>query len=563
MNRILSHGGESMSSIEATDRNSQMNENQQVRESYDSRENELVQRHKRELAELKQHNQETLAKIKSEYDQELTSMRTDSRQALTTKEKQHLREIQGMQEAGRKRFERVKSEDDEKYDVTKKTLEGENARLRSKDSEDTNRLTRHFDQEIHDRDEESSDNEVTTRDGSQHALKDQAKRFNEKIDDERNYYQNYIRERDRQTNQEVTALNRGREKEVNDLKTKNSRQQREMDSKYQDNLRHERENFNKNVGNLEQDFQQGMRENKEKFKGRSEQLTEEFHSNFENLNDSTSKRVDDEVMSVRRENLNLKADNQVAKHDGTKQKEREKRDLTDGFQKNINELETRRQAAVKDSNQEKARDINYIHRVKDKQLGQMQNNFELKMAENELKHSGEFDGEIIQANRQRELEKIQHDRQEKKLYEVFADSTVSQANFHEDQVDMLKKNNEKQLGENRGLAEKTRMDELQRVQSQLAKENVAHQEKLVDTVSTYERQLATTRVDYEKKLRRQADLFRDQTTKQVKGLQMDREASEQKLQARMGQMKESYERELDQLRKRQLQERQDLALKKS
>jgi len=101
------------------------------------------------------------------------------------------------------------------------------------------------------------------------------------------------------------------------------------------------------------------------------------------------------------------------------------------------------------------------------------------------------------------------------------------------------------------------------LQNRLAKENVSHQEKLVNTISTYERDINQIRNDYEKKLRHQADLFREQTDKQVQAMQADREASEAKLQARLGQTKEFYEREMDQLRKRQATERQELAMKKN
>ena len=84
----------------------------------------------------------------------------------------------------------------------------------------------------------------------------------------------------------------------------------------------------------------------------------------------------------------------------------------------------------------------------------------------------------------------------------------------------------------------------------------------MDTISMNDKQMGAMRAGYEKKLKRQQELFHEQTEKQVKGMQMDREASESKLQARINSLKETYEHELDQLRKRQANERQELASKK-
>jgi hypothetical protein len=552
-----------MASIDATERNNQINESQQTRDSADVRDKETATRHKRELAELKSHHQEAMTKLKKDYDHEISALRVSSREALTSKDKQHLKSIQDMQDVNRKRFEKVKDEGDEKYEITKANLESELGMARDKDQSDQKRLTKQFDGEIEQRDVDGNKTEAKNRESSQGALKEQAKRMNEKFDDERHYYQGYIREKDRKNFQSLTTLNRERAQEVGDLKAKNNMDRSNLDAKYQNSLNRESANYNKSVENLEQDFQHGITENKEKFKARGDQLDDQYHDNFESLKGSVNKRVNDEVNAARRENLNLREEKEIGKHDEIRKKNREKGDLTDEFQKNYSELENRRIEAVKDSQREKTKDIGELHREKDKEFRQIKSKYEEKLTEQELRTSGQFDGEIIQANRQRDLQKIQGDRQNKKLYEVFSDSTVAQTNFHEDQMDMVKKNNERMMGETRVNMEKTRTDELSKVQSQLAKESVAHQEKLVDTVSGYERQITGIRGDYEKKLRRQAELFRDQTTKQVKGMQLDRETSEQKLNARLGQMKESYEHELDQLRKRQLQERQDLALKKS
>jgi hypothetical protein len=95
----------------------------------------------------------------------------------------------------------------------------------------------------------------------------------------------------------------------------------------------------------------------------------------------------------------------------------------------------------------------------------------------------------------------------------------------------------------------------------MAKSEIDHSEKLSTTVKTYEKALSDMRSDYEKRFRRQDELNRDISQKQQKNAQAERESLEEKHKMLLAQTKESYEREMEALRKRQIEERQKSAMK--
>ena len=160
------------------------------------------------------------------------------------------------------------------------------------------------------------------------------------------------------------------------------------------------------------------------------------------------------------------------------------------------------------------------------------------------------------------MTKIRADQINKKIFDNYADKTVNQEEFFDEQSHVKQSAYDRRLSDQRTTLEKQKYDDLNSVQNQLAKESIAHQQKLMDTIAVNDKQMGEMRAGYEKKLKRQNELFHEQTEKQVKAMQMDREASESKLNARINSLKDTYERELDQMRKRQAAERQELASKK-
>ena len=240
----------------------------------------------------------------------------------------------------------------------------------------------------------------------------------------------------------------------------------------------------------------------------------------------------------------------------------ENQHLQDKYQRRVDELQDRNLAAGEMAHREKTKDIEKIQNKHSRDLQNTYADFNRKLEEQKFDDDKGFDQQIGQAYRERDLTKLQAENQKKKVFENYADLTENQSEFYGEQLDARQRNHEKMLFEQRASLEKQKNQDLI-VQNQMVKENLAHQEKLVDTVSNYEKQLGTTKNEYEKKLRHQADLFHEQTEKQVKAMQIDREASEQKLQARISGMKEYYDKELEQMRKRQLTERQELASRRN
>jgi hypothetical protein len=546
-------------SVDSVDRSSQFDS----RRASEEHEKEVITRHRKEISDLQKRHQKDVENIRKDYQDAMSDLRHGTTQALSEKEQRHVKDVQGIQEMNRKHLARQKGEDEEKYDTTKNTLQGELNQAKAKDVTDQKRLTKEFDGALDDKDEEESQLEKKYREGSHEAYETQGNRLRSKAEEDQAKLRDEMHQAIAKKDMELTETRRNRDQAVGGLKTRIEDQRKALSERYKDNLRREQDNYSEHLANLEDGFQNSIGQTKQKYKNRTEELSDQYSKNFDKLKDSTNDRTDKQIDSVRRENQALQDKLVLTKEKDKIQHSIETDHLVGEYQNKYDELETRRQMAAQMAHKEKTKDIEHIIQVHGRE--DLRRNTQFANRLNEQKNQGDvyLEQKVGQVEQQRDMIKLQTDVQKKRVVDTYADKTNDQAEFFDDQMNSRQLNYEKMLGEQRGVWEKQKGSDLTGLQNQMAKENIAHQEKLMDTISNYEKQLATTKNEYEKKLRHQADLFRDQTDKQVKAMQVDRETSESKLKDRMALQKENFERELDQLRKRQMSERQELAMRKT
>src|ERR1700729_4223129 len=104
-----------------------------AKDSYDEKERELNVKHRQEMAELQRKHQKSVESLKSQYDQALGNLRESERRTMTEREKSHMKEVQDIQDINRRRYVQAKSDDDQRFNTTKDSLEGELDRAREKE----------------------------------------------------------------------------------------------------------------------------------------------------------------------------------------------------------------------------------------------------------------------------------------------------------------------------------------------------------------------------------------------------------------------------------------------
>jgi hypothetical protein len=546
-------------SVDSVDRSNQMD----YRKQSDEHETELAARHRKELAEISKRHQKDIEKIRKEYSDAMSDLRHGTSEALSDRDRRHMKDVQDIQEMNRKRLTQVRGDDEEKFDRTKDNLEGEVSRTKAKDDYDQKRLTKAFDSAMAKKSEEESDLEENYRESGKEAYDTQGKRLNDKDEKDKEFLWDQIHDNRSKSDRELSETRKDRDAKIANLKMRMEDQRMALSERYKDDVRREQQRYDGHLQNMRDGFAEEMGQNKDKFRNRAEDLSDEYRKNYNQLKDSTNNRVDKEVDSVRRENQTLQDKVVMTKEKDKIQNSIENDHLIGEYQNREDELEFRREKSADLAHREKSKDLYNMQKNHDRFTEKRTQDFANKYNDLKLQSETNLDQKVGQAYRDRDLNKIQTDLQKKRVVENYADKTNEQAEFYDDAIGGKEQNYQKLLSEQRAVAERAKNEDVGTLQNQLAKENVAHQEKLVDTVSSYEKDINQMRNDYEKKIRHQADLFREQTDKQVKAMQVDREASEAKLQARLGQTKEFYEKELDQLRKRQVVERQELAMKKN
>jgi len=554
---LNSHGGEM--SVDPVDRSNQIDYRRQADES----EKELAARHRAELANISKRHQRDIEKIRKEYGDAMSDLRHGTSEALSDRDRRHMKDVQEIQEINRKRLTKVRGEDEEKYDRTRENLEGEISRGKAKDEYDQKRLTKDFDTEYARKDHEESDMEKRFREEGHEAYEAQEARLNRKDEKDKEELWDKIHHDKAKSDRELSETRKDRDEKIAALKNRMEDQRTALSERYRDDIKREQARYDNHLANMREGFSDEIGQNKEKFRNRAEDLSAEYAKNYNKLKENTNDRVDKQVDSLRRENQTLEDQVVMTREKDKIQNSIENNHLVGEFQNREDELEFRREKAAQAAHQEKSRDLYNLQKQHDRFTEKRTQDFANKYNDLKISSEANLDQKVGQAYRDRDLNKIQTDLQKKRVVEIYADKTNEQAEFYDDAIEGKQRNYDRLLSDQRAVSEKAKNEDLGTLQNRLAKENVSHQEKLVNTISTYERDINQIRNDYEKKLRHQADLFREQTDKQVQAMQADREASEAKLQARLGQTKEFYEREMDQLRKRQATERQELAMKKN
>ena len=217
-------------------------------------------------------------------------------------------------------------------------------------------------------------------------------------------------------------------------------------------------------------------------------------------------------------------------------------------------------AGVEDSNRIKKQEALAMQNLNERTMQKINNNYNTKLEEYKNNVERAYIGQVDEANKARKMNLIQTDNSKKRMAQTYANNLLEQTEFHDKQTETQKREHEKTLNEQRISMQKDQLKEVKNLRELGAKQNTEAQEKLLGTIDKYEGQIAQLKQDYEKKLKRQGELYKEQTDKQNQYLQMDREANEAKTQARVNQLKESYEHQIETLRRKQAQENQEKSI---
>lgn len=547
-------------SVNSVEKNRQ--DTQNIADTYEEREKNLIARQKRQAAETARKHQETVKEISDRHTEQIGDLQRNSRNELTSKERQHVKEMNDLKDASRKKLMATKVDDDERNERNEKTFEGELHNQRKQAASDKARLTKNFDEGMRDRDNAEAETEEHYRKGSQSATREKVKELQKNHEKElsglNELYQNNLEGKEN----ELTKTRRQMVRETNDLKDKNVRDNKNSEHKYNSILTNERNKNAQNMENLSEGFKIALDENKDRYRTIGQKKTEEFDQNFANLKKTVDNRVNTDVREQKAENENLRSQHDFEKAKARNDFELQKTNLINEYKKNHDELEMRRQEAVKDGNRQKREEIEELQLRQSRAYQKM--NEEHLSAFNDLKNKidSQYMGQVQEAEREKNLSALQSEQKRKKLAQNYSESLLAASEFHEDAMDAQKRSSHRLMDDQRAILQKARNSDVNGMRDQLLKQSVDHQEKLATITEKYESQISSMRADYEKRMRRQSELFRDATEKQSKYLAMDREASDSKLQNRLSQTKEAYEKEIEQLKRKHAAEKEELATSK-
>ncbi len=535
---------------------------QNLKEAYEEREKGTVEKNKRHLADEESRHEHQINDLRDRFDKTLSKDNAKSREVVSEKQIQHTKDVQELQNASRQKIAKMSEDNYDKTESQERNYnkEIENTKEGAKKTEE--RLYDTFDNEISKRDKESSDMEKDYREGSQESIKHQAQRLQDHFREEKEHLTKNFKQSLESKDLELNSARKENFIETTDLKTAKENQKHGLEKRYGTLLQNQNRAFSQNATNMEEGLGQALKDSREKYKDLSEKNTDQFHNNFEKLKETTSSRVDIDVKNQKLANENQSSENSFDKAKIQQDARIQRANLNNDFKRNFEELEARRMAAVHDGNRVKKEEIESLQLKQNRAYQKMNQEYISKFNDFKGKVDGEYYGQIEETQREKTVSQLQGDNSRKKLAQNYAESIVSQNEFHEDQIESTKRDSKKMVDGVRVSQEKSRSMQVNTLRDKMLKQSIDNQQKLSDITEKYESLIGSMKGDYEKKFRRQGETFSAETEKQMKFVGMDRDQQEAKFQARLGQMKESFDKEIEQVRKRQNVERNDAALNK-
>ncbi|MCB9026816.1 MAG: hypothetical protein H6625_10895 [Bdellovibrionaceae bacterium] len=506
-----------MSSVNGSD--SQKNRYEETirnqREDYQQKESETVKKHNKELRRISEAHQKEVEKIRQDHTSQLGEYSNRMRGALSVKDKHYQQEIANLKKLHRDQYAKIKDEQNQQLEATRTANAKNNMQRENMTTLRMNSLNDHYNETLREKDEKNTEKISQLSESQAAALKDQRKRLVTAHSEEIGALQ---QTRQEQLNEKQRAYENLRQSTAGRLKQQETRhfldKQRSSDAhmshnrqrevEFSDEAQHTRESFKDSMNDLKREH--ADRERQHDFDRNQSHLDFKFMAN----KDLTQKvgRLEDEIKEVKfQEGLKDKKDK--------RQSEKEIKNIRNAFQKNIDLYKEQNEILAEDFKKSNAEDINKVSNKMSKQMRDNTKFYQRQMEVENFKSRSALDS--IQSDfdsRSNQTEKIA-DMKIKQIYENTNNRIKSEDNRSQNQIELLKKDNEK---EKLDLQIKLNQEKNQKV--------LYFKEKMQQMQTEQDLKLMKMKADFDKNL---ADMhqkqtlekaqMRNQTKSKVEGLQ--------------------------------------------
>lgn len=486
-------GGVSMSSVGSSDSSNSARGQDEVvrrnRESASSNESEMVKKHAREIRRLNEEHYAELEDIKNAHSAQMENLRKASNADITARDNKYQTEMENLRGLYRKQMQGQADETQRREDMLRKT--GKDGMEHEKEVTDTkiDRLRTDYENSLRAKENSFGETLNENREIQKAAIDDTRERLGRKFEEQAN---NLTADR----NSQVGSL----QKNLSDYRRNAETRMREQDLRQMQDkqrasnallrtVKKERLASQDAQDYLREGFKDGLEATREKFEKAAAAEREVGNMSRESLKSTVGNRIENQVNRLEQENLDLKDSNVRQDTMSKQQQRREIANVTDAYQKNMDNYREQRDEAVRSSNERTHKDVTKVRGELEKQATEVNRYYRTQQDEQNRIHRSAYDNLKGDSEIRTEQIKSNADNRVKNLYETTAEEKARIVELQADNHTASQRAHQDEMKALRSTLEADKQIAVNNLQDHIQKQEVAHSERMNQVVSKYEKQI--------------------------------------------------------------------------
>ncbi|MDX9731449.1 MAG: hypothetical protein RBT63_06740 [Bdellovibrionales bacterium] len=540
-----------MSSVGSADKRSSQDEAlRRAREEYQEKETTMAKKHAQNLKRMSEAHRAEVSEMQESHNAQLEELKARTREAISARDMKYQKEADRLRTMHQSQLRKNAEENDVRMRTVEAQADGEIRSANARNEQQKTELASQYERQIANQNKKMSESFEQSREDVQQSIGEQKRRMGET---HRREMDAVLKGRERmqaEHTRDYSALKQSSDQQIRDLKNAKQSSEQKMSAQYLAGLKEQESAHNANTDFMRESMEQGLADNRERYRKALDKQAEASKNNSEAFQATIGDRVNSRVNRGELENVRLKNELSRQRTDLTRKKNLEVKNTKTAMQSNIDQLEKSRRETVTASNEKTASEIRNLQKKNDELMSRTNRFYQDKLLVDRV-NSGERNNAVrsdlekqlrvseLNAQTRSNLQQANHQRTEASMREFYDQSSIALREQYEQSLrDAREKNQQEQdmIFEN--------------FTKQAADRELKFRAKLTDVTSKYENQIQMLKDQQGKQLRSQqtlADRERKQAIDQ-KNLEIQRQSSQ--YESRLAKQEASHRQQVDQMNRR-------------
>lgn len=452
-------------------------------------ESELVKKHQREIRRLTEDHYNEMEGLKKAFNDKLNEMRKSSHDTVSEHDHKYQKEIEDLRGLYRKQLQDQADEANRRETTIVKAKDTDSTNMQKRNEERLGQVRETFQQNL--TEQEKLNNQAFEEAKNQQATAIQKNRENltRHYETEGQAMQENQQARYSDLQNTYKDFRQNTNSRIKDQELRHMQGQQRASKQLMQTVQNERQAAADQEANLRDGFKDGLRHARESFLEAGQKQRADVDAARESFRDTVTGRIDGQVARLEDENEELRVGSDQERVKTKAQQQREMANLSEAYQKNIDNYKEQRDRAVSIGSERMHKSVEAVRKELGEQMTQNARFYKIK--EDELNHvnrgavtnlRGEYEGRVEQSrdnmeNRVKNLLDTRAQEQEREA-QMQAENLQASQRGHQDDVRTIRF----KMEDEKKIVVANLLDRLQ-------KQEVKHNENMTVVVNKYEKQV--------------------------------------------------------------------------